>query len=105
MTDWSPVAMSADGSKMVAASNGAGFPAAIYVRQAAPVLSLKACVGHDLVSWRDLSSAAGFSLESRSSLDAGSWARVPVDPVLLGDFYFVTNTPGASSVFYRLHKQ
>ena len=48
MTDWSPVAMSADGSKMVAASNGAGFPAAIYVRQAAPVLSLKACVGHDL---------------------------------------------------------
>jgi len=54
-----------------------------------------------ILSWS--TNAAGYSLQSKPNLSAGaSWTAVTNVPVQIGSQFFVTNTIGTTSSFYRL---
>lgn len=100
---WPSVAFSADGSKLALTANYVG----IYVWHQTPALSLSPSANSMVVSWRNLSSAEGFSLETSGSMNAGGcdWAPVTQGVSLTGDSFCVTNSLDAPAAFYRLHKQ
>ena len=68
-----------------------------------PMLNITQSNGQTLISWPY--SAAGFSLESSSSLSLPNWTTVSNAVEISSGQNIVTNTPGAGAQFYRLHYQ
>jgi sugar lactone lactonase YvrE len=69
-----------------------------------PLLRLKIVYGQLMVSWPV--SATGWVLESRSDLSPnGSWAPVPITPVVQGCNFVVTTTLQTPAAFFRLQHQ
>jgi len=100
---WESVAVSADGSRMVAAALGDG----IYVSQTTPnpQLNLKSANGHLAFSW--IVPSTNFVLQQNSALGTTNWATLTNIPTLnlsnLQDE--VTLSPTNSSGFFRLSAQ
>jgi hypothetical protein len=68
----------------------------------APRLSITASGGSVVISWPV--TPAGFSLEATPVLSAGSIWTAAGSPSVVGGFNIITNTPSATTMFYRLRK-
>jgi YVTN family beta-propeller protein len=68
-----------------------------------PTLRIASSGGNPVISWP--LSAAGFSLETKSSLGQASWSNAPGAVEIVNGWNYVTNGPGLSAQFYRLHLQ
>jgi hypothetical protein len=72
-----------------------------YIPGVLPALQIS-CSGSDLVlSWP--ASAAGFEAETSES-GAPPWTRLTNAAVVVGESFVLTNSPGTTKLFYRLHK-
>ncbi len=100
ITNWSSVASSADGSKLVAVVDGGG----VYTSQStpAPLLNVVLSGGSRILSWTVPSMP--FVLQENSNLSPTNWTEVPTIPTL--NFANLRNqvivSPSASKRFYRL---
>ncbi len=65
-----------------------------------PRLAISSLGNSVVLSWPV--AATNFNLEQGTNLV--NWTNDPVTPIAVGDRYDVTNTLGAASTFYRLHK-
>ena len=69
-------------------------------KMAGPALSVSISGGNLVVSWP--LSAAGFTLQSRSSLTSGTWAAVTASPQTVNNTFQVTVPLSGTSQFFRL---
>lgn len=93
--NWTSVASSADGTKLLAAS-----PQGIYIFQPIPVLGL-AISNHNLIlSWP--SSASGFELQQNCDLATTNWTAVTNFPAATDGRYQVNVSTTGATCFYRL---
>ena len=100
-TNWSGLALSADGNRLIAAANGGG----IYVRQATPNPPLKIQQSSPGVAVRWGIPSLPFVLQQNSDLATTNWTDVAARPAL--DYnnleYEVTVPALGNPVFYRLN--
>jgi hypothetical protein len=67
----------------------------------APLLDISRSPGHVLLSWSAF--IPGYALESTTNLASGNWNSVGIAPVMIGNWYYVTNSISISGKFFRLH--
>jgi hypothetical protein len=72
------------------------------VQAGIPTLTITPQAGSVVISWP--TTAAGFNLEQKASLSAGSWATETNYPTVVGSNNVITNSFTATATFYRLHK-
>jgi hypothetical protein len=96
--NWSSVASSADGSKLVAVSLDGGI--FIYGTTIMPTLGLAQSGGRNVLWWPWPST--GFVLQQNSDLSTTNWTDVTNAPVLV---YQVIVSPTGGNNFYRLKAQ
>jgi len=68
----------------------------------APTLGLATSGGSVVISWPV--APPGFTVEETHDLAAGSWTAVTNPPAVVNNNYILTNTPTATTTFYRLRK-
>ncbi len=69
---------------------------------AAPVLQIALSGTNVVLSWT--TNAPGFAVQSRPDLSTNStWANMPNTPVIVGNYYQITDSLGSAKKFYRLH--
>jgi hypothetical protein len=68
----------------------------------APLLRIASSGNKVVLSWSVY--PAGFALENNSSLAVSNgWSAILTEPVVVGDFNYVTNSINPGNSFYRLH--
>ena len=98
--NWSSVATSSDGSKLVATANGN----LIYTWRAIPFLTIARSVGDLTVSWRSMSAALGYELEQNSDLTTTNWLNVGLPVNDDGTNRSVSLAETTSNSFFRLRR-
>jgi hypothetical protein len=98
---WQPVAMSGDGTKIIAGA----YYGSIYISQsvqvaAPPWLSISLFGNQALIQWP--TNAAGFNLQQSTNLLATNWVTVTNIPVITNILYQVAVPKTNSQNFYRL---
>jgi photosystem II stability/assembly factor-like uncharacterized protein len=106
VTEWTGIAMSADGSFMVACSDDATSGAGVYTAQipAQPSLKIAPAASNLQLSWPLPS--AGFFLQQSSTLNSTNWVNITNTVTQSGYYNQVTVSPPATgNAYYRLANQ
>jgi hypothetical protein len=98
--NWSAVASSADGCRLVAAMNGGGIY--IFVAEPRPLLEIGTTSGSTRLSW--LVPSTSFVLQQNPDLSTTNWTDVTAKPSLnyTNLNYELTLPAGPGAMFYRL---
>ena len=96
-TNWSAIAVSADGLRGAAAAAGGG----IYILQP-PLLSITAAANSVSLLWATNNALLGFGLEQNTNLATANWQDVATAPTITNINYRVTLPATNSRLFFRL---
>jgi len=65
-----------------------------------PQLTIIRSAENIVLSWP--TNSTGFTLQSTTNLPSTNWSPVPDAPAIVGNRFYVTNSPAGSALFYRL---